>query len=353
MRTSIEELIRRLVLLGMPLTIGCGSSLGGTPGPGPGPGPGGCQSTHSFDQVLSVARPTQNPDSGYGATIADWDACAETMQCTPLCYDIAPTFKPIAFAKCEVVGDAGVPVEDAGDGARMEPGLQVHLAYTYTDCTGRRPARFAPRPRCAQGSAVGRWFADAAVLEAASVPAFRQLARELEAHRAPAALVRAARRAVRDEVRHFRLTEAVARANGATVRPARTRRVPVRPLLEIAAENAREGCVRETFGAATAAYQARYAADPQLRAVMSAIAADEARHAQLAWEVDAWTRDALPSRARRIVDERRAAARVLQAEIAASAAPDAALARALGLPTGRALRTLADQARALLWDAVA
>ena len=76
MRTPVEELLRRLIALGLPLSIGCGSSLA-MPDAG---GPTGCQSTHTFDQVLVVSRPAQNPDGGRGPTIEDWDACAQILQ---------------------------------------------------------------------------------------------------------------------------------------------------------------------------------------------------------------------------------------------------------------------------------
>ena len=58
---------------------------------------------------------------------------------------------------------------------------------------GRRPEGLAPST--ATGAcAVGRYFADAAHLEAASVHAFRRLARELTAHGAPSSLVADAKR---------------------------------------------------------------------------------------------------------------------------------------------------------------
>jgi hypothetical protein len=61
-----------------------------------------------------------------------------------------------------------------------------------------------------------------------------------------------------------------------------------RATLELAIENAVEGCVRETFGAALALWQADHAMDPQIRSTMAAIAEDEAEHAQLAWDIAAW-----------------------------------------------------------------
>src|SRR3989442_1726027 len=53
---------------------------------------------------------------------------------------------------------------------------------------------------------LGGYFATMASLEAASVGAFRALRTELRAHGAPRALVRAAERAARDEIRHARMT---------------------------------------------------------------------------------------------------------------------------------------------------
>ena len=59
-------------------------------------------------------------------------------------------------------------------------------------------------------------------------------------------------------------------------------------LLAVARENAVEGCVRETYGALLAAYQARAARDPRVREELAVIAADEARHAELSWDVHRW-----------------------------------------------------------------
>jgi len=69
----------------------------------------------------------------------------------------------------------------------------------------------------------------------------------------------------------------------------------VRSLYEIAVE----GCVRETFGALEATFQAKNANDPQIRRVMRRIAEDETRHAALAWRVAAWIEPRLSDRQRR------------------------------------------------------
>ncbi|MGH7436059.1 MAG: ferritin-like domain-containing protein, partial [Polyangiaceae bacterium] len=75
---------------------------------------------------------------------------------------------------------------------------------------------------------------------------------------------------------------------GGIPRRPRVERGPVRPLEDIATENAAEGCVRETFGALIGIWQARFAGDPQVRRAMNGVARDESRHAALSWEVARW-----------------------------------------------------------------
>jgi hypothetical protein len=77
----------------------------------------------------------------------------------------------------------------------------------------------------------------------------------------------------------------------------------------MAIDNAVEGCVRETFGALLATYQAATAKDPVIRAAMKQIARDETRHAALAWKVASWLNGRLAPTAReRVKEARRAAA---------------------------------------------
>src|SRR5690606_4330912 len=59
-------------------------------------------------------------------------------------------------------------------------------------------------------------------------------------------------------------------------------------LIEFALDNAVEGCVRETFGAACAAFQAVKARDPVVRATLRQVAVDETRHAELSWNIHSW-----------------------------------------------------------------
>jgi hypothetical protein len=164
---------------------------------------------------------------------------------------------------------------------------------------------------------VGAWLADAAQLEAASVPAFEILAAELRAHDAPPGLIARALESADDERRHARIMTALARAHGATPGPVRVIAREPRDLEAIARENAVEGLVREAYGARVA--------------IDHAIAVDEQRHADLAADVHAWLRPRLPYAASRRVDEARDSAR---AQLVAECAVELprAVRDALGLP---------------------
>jgi hypothetical protein len=204
---------------------------------------------------------------------------------------------------------------------------------------GRRPAGY--RARAHEGAAsLGSHFARMAALERASVVAFRRLSTELARHRAPRRLVEACRRAARDERRHGRSVGALARRYGAAVPRCDLGPAAVRSLEEIATENAVEGCVRETFGALLAHWQAGNAEDRVVRGVMKRVARDETRHAALSWAVDAWARSRLAPAARRRVDEaRRSEAYALASS---PAGPSIAGARDAGFPSPEQLVRLAE-----------
>jgi hypothetical protein len=122
-----------------------------------------------------------------------------------------------------------------------------------------------------------------------SVHAFERLERELAAHGGSADLLRDARRARRDEQRHTAMMTRLAQREGGCVRrPDAPEPAPVRSLVAIAIENAVEGCVRESYGAVVGLIEAETAVDASVRRTMRSIAADECRHAELAWAVHAW-----------------------------------------------------------------
>jgi hypothetical protein len=204
----------------------------------------------------------------------------------------------------------------ADGGATLDcPTTPAMLTVTCTvNCTGRLTEGYgAPEGTRTEGERL----AAMTYLEAVSVHAFERLERELDAHRAPPDLLRAARRARRDEVRHTAMTTRLARRHGASFRlpeapgPARTR-----TLFEVALENAVEGCIRETYGAVQGLVEAETSRDATMRRAMKSIAADECRHAELAWAVHAW---AMP---RLTEDERRAVERAMKDAVAEIAARD-------------------------------
>jgi hypothetical protein len=213
---------------------------------------------------------------------------------------------------------------------RSSPGARAVIVNCATCAIGRRTQGFAALATDG-GDEVGRYFAAAAQLEAASVVAFRTLGAELAAHGAPASLVRDAARAAEEERRHARITRALARARGAEVPPVVLPEVAPRDRAALARENAVEGCVRETFGALVAHYQRERAEDPAVRVVMDVIADDETRHAALAWSVAAWLDGVLDADTRASVRAARDAAveslaQELQQEVPAS------LVREAGMP---------------------
>jgi hypothetical protein len=206
---------------------------------------------------------------------------------------------------------------------------------------GRRPEGLASRGGTELEGAA-RWYAEATHMEAASVPAFERLAAELAALGAPARLVRAARAAARDEVRHATVMARLGARSGATTTDVLVDAVPARSLDAVAIENAVEGCVNEGFAAVLCEHQARTASDAALRDAMTAIARDEQAHAGLAFTIADWldtcvlneTRFAIASS----VDD---ALRALPDLAEREAVRFAAHAAELGLPTPDGARALA------------
>lgn len=213
---------------------------------------------------------------------------------------------------------------------------------------GRRPAGFQDPPMPADLDVTQRFLATSTVLEAVSVVAFEHLARELAHHGAPDALRLRALRAAEDERRHTLAMQHLAR--GAGVEPALPMHDPgpVRALFALAHENAVEGCVRELFGALVARWQSVHADAPEVRVALRRIAADEARHAGLAWDVAAWVEPRLSHDERAHLALARAAAWDELLDAWRAPWPERTT-RRLGLPSGdevnAMLQTLRQESR--------
>ncbi len=118
-------------------------------------------------------------------------------------------------------------------------------------------------------------------------------------------------------IRHARVTTALARRFLGHVSPPCVEARALRSLVDFAIDNAREGCVRETYGAAVGHFQSRHEADAQLRQCFTRIAQDETRHAELSWDIDTWVKTKLSDGELREVERhRREALRELREELA-------------------------------------
>jgi hypothetical protein len=166
--------------------------------------------------------------------------------------------------------------------------------------------------------------------EHASVASFHRFGMELLAFGAPPELVADAAAAAGDEVRHARhcfttaarldgqrLGAGVLNCNGVELRM---------DLASAAAAAVVEGCIGETLSATQAHAVARGVQDRELRSLLLDIAADEERHAALAWRFVAW--------AWRTGDEgvRRAIRQAFTEALAAGPAPDRREAVLAGVP---------------------
>jgi hypothetical protein len=179
-----------------------------------------------------------------------------------------------------------------------------------------------------------------AVEEGASIHAFEQLRVDLTYLGAPPELVDAADRAARDEEGHARTVTGLARRCGAEPAFRLTGRRRSRDIEAIARHNAVEGCIRETYAALLAHWQAARAEDPGLRVAFGRIARDETRHAGLAWAIARWADTKLsPSGQKRVARARSRAVRALERQLGRE--PHHDLVRQAGLPH-------ANEARALL-----
>jgi hypothetical protein len=300
---------------------------------------------------------------GY-AVMPSQDRCAE------LCADSAVNYCEFPAATSgqwvEIYGygrgtdagaDAGIcPFADAVGAQTLTCRQQETRGKWSSGCPveGRRPEGYVARGAFeAASSIVGEYLAGCAHLEAASVVAFEDLASELSAHGAPEDLVQACLAAATEEVAHAAAVGALAREHGGVVAPVDlpSRRSEPRALVDIAIDNAVEGCVRELFGAVQAHARAARAADAGVRAVMTRIAEDESRHAELSARIREFLHSRLDASSR---DRVRKAAQAARVELRSELARDEThptLARVAGVPTREVALALFDALGREVWQA--
>src|SRR5258708_2916644 len=203
--------------------------------------------------IYDSLSPPVMPDGGTGSASSDAGADGGTPNCE---------------TSCGILECSGEHVRDCTVLAHISNQWVVRCDYDIhpvcmpkgTVC-GRRPAGWTQARVEHQSSrgALAALLSQQAALEAASVPAFHALARELEAHGAPRALCLAAKRAAADEVRHARRMGDLARQRGGSVNPPRVRRRRARSLAPVARSKAGRAGGSATLGALGALWRARRA----------------------------------------------------------------------------------------------
>jgi hypothetical protein len=352
---SVGRLLESTVLAMLAASAACGGEVHGAPrSPDADADTEGDAGVAEHDAAVEATPdPCAAPSRGYSLTACgeqgdrlSSNTCTTVYRQVPcgLVVDAGPCdYGTISQGACDAFctsPGSGLPPFPVGCSVRTYTGGARELECYFECPGGRRPEGYGGE-RPSDRHPLGRFFARLAQLETVSIGAFGALAGELERHGAGASLVARARRARRDEVRHARAAWSLARRFGA--KPQRLARMPRarrRSMAELAEENAAEGCVRETFGAMVASFQARTSEDGSIADTMRAIAVDEVEHARLAWDLDAFFLEHLneDGRARRAL-ALRTALEELRRDVAA-AADTPALGRMSGMPS-RAVALLA------------
>lgn len=176
--------------------------------------------------------------------------------------------------------------------------LRVDDANRRASTTRREDWQDGAVPGVPRDAEVAAHWSAIAADEHASVASFSVVALELLHLGAPPDLLLACHEAAADEVRHaatmYRLASAAA---GSPVGPGPLDVRGVTPRTDVEAVLVgliEEAAVNETLSAGLAMLEASEAQDPTLRALLTGIAHDEQRHAQLAWRTLRWLLDTHP-----------------------------------------------------------
>ena len=225
----------------------------------------GCSETRTLACRTQADTCTQNADCSEGQVCAH-DANTSTWSCQGITCAIG---RPLL-------------IDGAARTATCVTRPDWHDIHPHLDCRDIDPT---------SARALAVHWQDIAALEHASVASFARFTLELLTLAAPPDLVADAQRAALDEVEHARLAYALAsRFAGRPLGPGPLRTADLllnRPLAAFVTALVHEGCIGETLGAAEAELLAEHA-DPTLAPQLRQIAADETRHAALAWRTLQW-----------------------------------------------------------------
>lgn len=249
--------------------------------------------TLSADQACALAKKLDDRGTASRLGGSFSAACAEACGSPYNQCELDATYtRAFVSRRPDASPDAEISMEDGGIVSARCPTETAELTcrHDYGCIGGRATEGLSPSSRTTADDREP--YTAMAHLEAVSVIAFERLTRELEHLGAPRELVSAARKAVLDERRHAQVVGELARSRGggSIAIHCDFSNAPPRDLTTIALENAREGCVRESFAALLCAYAASASPDPDVRRIMRDIARDEAEHAAFSWTMHAWAR---------------------------------------------------------------
>jgi hypothetical protein len=151
-------------------------------------------------------------------------------------------------------------------------------------------------------------WTEVALMEHASIAAFARFALELLSLGAPPDLLIRTHSALADETLHARDAFALASAySGEAIGPGSLSlrgAMDERSFEDIVETTVVEGCIGETVAALEAAEALAFATDESVRAALSRVAEDEARHAELAYRFVRWALEVSPKAKRKALGRR-------------------------------------------------
>lgn len=150
-------------------------------------------------------------------------------------------------------------------------------------------------------SRLGCHFAKAYHAEASAVGAFLQLRKELAFHNAPQKLLDRCFLAAKEEIVHAQVMAKLAKKYKGELPRLDFGTFEPRSLIELAIDNAVEGCIFETFSALKVLQQFHNTDDLLFARTMKQIALDEISHAELAWDIHNYLMTKLSKEEQKIV----------------------------------------------------
>jgi len=183
-------------------------------------------------------------------------------------------------------------------------GKTIHPELEESDAWARGALPNAAGLAEADKQALGALWLHDAKKEHASAPAFSKVAWLLAAAGSPPELMRRAHFAAIQEIEHARLCFALAsgylgKEYGPKPMPALTSSALAQKedaLAALALESFADGCLLEDFNADVAEKCAEICKDDAVRAALARIAKEERSHAQLSWDILAWTLESDPEK---------------------------------------------------------